>query len=368
MANSNFGVRHEYSPERPSTHPDKFNIIRYPQEQDSPGGRSWTASQIGRTTDSTPHKVRHNVGGSLPSTDRGYFFESHEASTPSSHKLASLDHHDRFGEGNSGRVNSFPLTRQSQTDSRFASLDPTIQNDYHFSQHDKATPETEPLDGWVFPSHLQPHDPSFLPASVSPPVDDGIRANGKLHSDDHGVSRAEEGRVDSISYSVDSFGPKSTLESVHSVSTCKCDICRTQSVPEYRGRLRPIPLENCSHASFQNERYSLENLTTSDHYNEDRFFAVEGKGFKVFCVCDGHDGPSASDFASKYLEDNFSQKYWMSVVSKPVRNEGMMEEIMKVLFKDTEEKFFKSIAAVIQDKISLRKRIPQVRPNVILMM
>ena len=116
--------------------------------------------------------------------------------------------------------------------------------------------------------------------------------------------------------------------------------------------------DECSQASVENARYSLDNPPSADHPNEDRHFAVEGERFKVFAVFDGHNGPRAAGFASNYLLKLLQQQFWKNVVNRSDHN--VIAEVLTSLFEDTEKQFFESIDRYIRQKRRLQDKIPQV--------
>ena len=121
-----------------------------------------------------------------------------------------------------------------------------------------------------------------------------------------------------------------------------------------------IPKEpaNCSVATLENARYRLDGIPKADHTNEDRHFVLDGGMYLAFGVFDGHDGPRAAGFASHYLMELFSTKSWKSVVEKGSEN---IPHVLKEFFRATENDFFKSIQASIDEKLSLQAIIPKVR-------
>ncbi len=114
---------------------------------------------------------------------------------------------------------------------------------------------------------------------------------------------------------------------------------------------------NYSTASLENARYHVGGPSRADHSNEDRDFALEGDGFQVFAVFDGHDGPRAAGFASNYFMEYFQSSSWQRVVPRDSRN---IQIALQEFFRSTEAEFFKSIQAVIDEKNTLQAVIPPV--------
>ena len=124
------------------------------------------------------------------------------------------------------------------------------------------------------------------------------------------------------------------------------------SIPYY------VSKSSCSQASLENERYSLERGGSSDHPNEDRYFATKGPGYKIFAVFDGHEGPRAAGFASNYMMQLFDTPSWSHIVRQD--NPAIICEALHEFFRTTENDYFKSIQPFIDEKERLQKKIPSV--------
>ena len=118
---------------------------------------------------------------------------------------------------------------------------------------------------------------------------------------------------------------------------------------------------NCSLGTVENVRYSLEEDSRADHSNEDRFFALEKRTFKVFAVFDGHDGERAAGFASSYMRELFNSGSWEGAV----RQGGeIIATALEQFFKATETQFFRSIQSTISEVQALKAAIPAVSSTV----
>ncbi len=114
---------------------------------------------------------------------------------------------------------------------------------------------------------------------------------------------------------------------------------------------------NYSAASLENARYHVGGPPRADHSNEDRDFALEGDGFQVFAVFDGHDGPRAAGFASNYFMEHFQSSSWQRVVPRDSR---AVQTALQEFFRSTEADFFRSIQPFIDEKNTLQAVIPPV--------
>lgn len=119
----------------------------------------------------------------------------------------------------------------------------------------------------------------------------------------------------------------------------------------------PRTPENCSSSTLENARYSLDSDPRPDHPNEDRYFALENRSFKVFAVFDGHDGGRAAGFASSYMRELFHAVSWERALAS---GGEVVPQALEQFFKATEREFFKGIQPIISEVQSLKSVIPSV--------
>lgn len=365
-----------------SVHPHTAPHMRHTNPSSTDGNPSV------RTGESYPYYERegryggHEQPNSFPST----LGDMHIGPYPS--MGSSMQSHDSLIHG---QPHSFPIDRRSRANSSRESRQPSGSYLSHSlatsagrseATHGPPVHQQSPLASVssTLTGHESPHpshgDHSCLPSSVSSAAH-GVKSRDDLH-------RVQQPCHTRPSYSAkDSLpsGSRATEEgrtagsmsrSQHTHHPGASSACRDHShdskhktlhSSELQGDHHVIPKspshQHCSQASLENARYSLSGIPTSDHSNEDRYFALEGTGFKAFCVCDGHNGARASGFASNYLMKMFYQEFWRNVVSNPNRDR-IVCEALQAFFTDTEKEFFKSIERFIEEKESLQAKIPQV--------
>lgn len=148
----------------------------------------------------------------------------------------------------------------------------------------------------------------------------------------------------------------------------------------YHSRLRTSPLHDpssrhdleqrgpslpsgASVATLENARYEFSGPSSSDHANEDRFFAMEGGNFQVMAVFDGHDGARAAGFASNYMLGLFYTQSWHHIVHGGHRN---IRHALEEFFLAAERDFFQSIEQYTREFKQVQASIPAVSITVYL--
>ena len=125
------------------------------------------------------------------------------------------------------------------------------------------------------------------------------------------------------------------------------------------GLASTLDKNNVSVGSMENERYSLEAQSCSDHDNEDEFMVHSDEYSLCMCVFDGHDGSHAVKFMKKYMNEQvFSKPMWNDITksSKPEKIEaGLANYIEKA-----DDIFFKNIDSFITKRQELQSKIPKV--------
>lgn len=110
-------------------------------------------------------------------------------------------------------------------------------------------------------------------------------------------------------------------------------------------------------ATLENARYQISGPPTSDHANEDRFFAMEGGDFQVMAVFDGHDGARAAGFASNYILGLFYTQSWQHLAHRGQQN---IPHALKEFFLAAEKDFFSSIKHYTREFQEVQASIPAV--------
>ena len=103
----------------------------------------------------------------------------------------------------------------------------------------------------------------------------------------------------------------------------------------------------------ENARYHLGGKASSEHQNEDRYFTTHEEKFNAFAVFDGHDGPTAANYARGQF-----QRLVMGIVNN--YPEDQISAQLKECFAVVESNFFKTIQVYIDEKRNLQKVIPPV--------
>ena len=118
-------------------------------------------------------------------------------------------------------------------------------------------------------------------------------------------------------------------------------------------RSSPTPAPRSVHSSHTiiNARYSVDQLESPDHQNDDRCFidtSYEGK-YKVFGIFDGHDGSNASEFACSYMQSFLRQHL--------ADNTSRINEILREMFEDTDRVFFKRMESSLNERGKIKDRL-----------
>ena len=111
---------------------------------------------------------------------------------------------------------------------------------------------------------------------------------------------------------------------------------------------------HCSVSSLTNARYQLDEIPSSDHPNEDRYFSLDGGTYQAFGVFDGHDGPRAAGFASNYMMELFNSSSWKRIQDSDV------PIALREFFTAADRDFFQSIKSSIDEKERIQAMIPPV--------
>ena len=121
--------------------------------------------------------------------------------------------------------------------------------------------------------------------------------------------------------------------------------------------LGPSLPSGASVATLENARYQISRPPSSDHANEDRFFAMEGGDFQVMAVFDGHDGARAAGFASNYILGLFYTQSWHHLVHRGYQN---IPHALQEFFLAAERDFFLSIKHYTREFQEVQASIPAV--------
>lgn len=371
-------VRHEYSCSIPEVEhtPRSLNYPRqFRHSVTDPLMKPITPSAAGGGSHA---RTNHSLTG------QGYHSQTWQDTSPYRNgrlyeENALCDYHDRQYEGGfserSSQPSSFPVTQQAQQGGRhskpYSSLDTISTSGSSFSHHPTYYEST----------HLS-HDHHSHEGSASASFGGVMPSQVHPQSSRGGDQHVQQLSDTKQSYSKDTIQVESrameerqtagSVEPSHRPMSSSASAGPSSAPRPYTSKSRSLDFsgdhvipqspngEYCSQATLENARYSLDTIPMSDHSNEDRFFAVESTGFKVFCVCDGHNGSRASGFASNYLMKMFYKEFWKKLVSNP-NCRSIVCEALLAIFMDTEKEFFKSIERYVKEKDLLQSKIPQVR-------
>lgn len=212
------------------------------------------------------------------------------------------------------------------------------------------------------PTHATPLPPSTSHQSSSPKAHPGLARLHDLAHTSHRPTVAAQGRAHSdtaltVPYSHPHKTPSQPPTTTSSYSSQASSL--HSSAQQYRSNIPHfIGKANCSQATLENARYSLDKAPMADHPNEDRYFSLAGPNYKVFGVFDGHDGSRAAGFASNYMMQLFDTPSWTNISRQG--NPRIVEEALGEFFRATEKDFFRSIQGHINEKEALQSRIPPV--------
>ena len=365
-----FDVRPDYS----YTAPQEVERTRSPKDYQRPGRHPLTDPLMKPNVTSAPGNRHHVRTGLLPGQDT-----CHRGKNGESTVLDNLSIYEGEFSGISDQPNSFPQRRKGHRHFKpYSSLDTNIQRVSSFSphhtllSHDHHSCRQQSTSGSVDSPSCGEMSGQELPQLLSrggdlqqivPRASRTKQSHSKLPIQVGNRATEKEQTASSVFRSEHSHRPDSSSVSAGPSRASKLHISESQSLESGSYHIPQIPSgKYCSQATLENARYSLDMAPTADHSNEDRYFAVEGTGFKIFCVCDGHNGSRASGFASDYLMKLFYEKFWTNILSNPNRH-NLVCEVLGEMFRDTEKSFFKSIEYYVKKKNSLQSKIPQVGSN-----